>query len=144
MAVQHDFHLKCTAGELRLTTEILCSQTSFLRKACTFLSLQLSTDPVVLQWSQNANKGGSKPRLSQRKRLPSNSSKQTRYIQSLQQVTFGVVCVLINMCHSSSKTCLRSCSCTSVSDMMCVPQRAPFPNLLFACGCAWFQQTTGS
>ncbi|KAL0035010.1 hypothetical protein WJX79_006322 [Trebouxia sp. C0005] len=36
-------------------------------------------------WSQNANKGGSKPRLSQRKRLPSNSVKQTRYIQSLQE-----------------------------------------------------------
>ncbi|KAL0024470.1 hypothetical protein WJX77_007331 [Trebouxia sp. C0004] len=36
-------------------------------------------------WSQNANKGGSKPRLSQRKRLPSNSIKQTRYIQSLQE-----------------------------------------------------------
>ncbi len=42
---------------------------------------------VVMQWSRGTGKGGSKPKLSQRKRLPSNPTKQARYIQTMQEVS---------------------------------------------------------
>ena len=59
---------------------------------------------TVLQWSKNAKKGGSKPRLSQRRRLPRDPTKQARYIQTIQEVhSYSYCCSLLRHTYSLAR-----------------------------------------